>query len=289
MLPLPSETEVLTKLVAWGEANPDIRALILSSSRTRPNGPVDLLSDYDLILAVTDAERYGQEDAWLYDYGTPMVRWGDEGELLGLKTYFRGWVYEDYIKIDYTVCPEGLLDRITEAEALPEELDAGYRVLLDKDGKTATWQAPSYKAYIPAIPTESEYLAVVEEYWWTATYVAKSLWRDELVFSRFCLDYDIKLGVLRKMLEWHIEIAHNWTVKPGVLGRGLKKLLPPDIWSELAATYVGPDIEENWNAFFRTNTLFRRVAKEVADALGFTYPQSVDDRVSACLNEIKRG
>lgn len=288
MLTLPSETEVLDAIVTWGKATPDIRALILSSSRTRPNAPVDILSDYDLILAVTDAERYGRDNAWLDAYGTPMVRWGDEGELLGVKTYFRGWIYEDYVKIDYTVWPLELLERIAAAEDLPEELDAGYRVLLDKDAKTAAWKQPAYRAYIPPVPTEAEYLAVVEEFWWTATYVAKSLWRDELVFSRFCLDYDMKLGVMRRMLEWRIEIKNDWSVKPGVLGRGLKKLLPPDIWSELAATYVGPDIEANWNALFRTNALFRRVAKEVADALGYTYPQHVDDKVSEFLNAVRR-
>src|SRR5579871_4369331 len=288
MLTLPQEAEVLAKMVAWGSAEPAIRAMILTSSLTRPNGPVDMLSDYDLILAVTDVARFGGEDTWQYDYGRPMVRWGDESTLLGLNTYFRGVVYADYIKIDYSIWPMELLDRIAAAPALPEELDVGYRILLDKDGRTSEWKPPTYQAHIPARPTEAEYLAVVEECWWTATYVAKSLWREEPVFTKFCLDYDIKLGVLRRMLEWRIELDHNWAVKPGVWGRGLKQRLPADTWSELANTYVGMETEANWDALFHTLALFRRVAKEVGSALGYTYPQQVDDQVSAYLHKVRQ-
>jgi aminoglycoside 6-adenylyltransferase len=288
MLTLPEKADVLAKLVAWGDAEPAIRAMILTSSLTRPDGPVDMLSDYDIILAVTEPERFAQEEDWKHAYGRPMVRWGDESTLLGLKTYFRSAVYDDYVKMDYGIWPVELLQRIAAEPALPEELDVGYRVLLDKDGHTSTWKPPTYQAHIPARPTEAEYLAVVEEGWWTATYVAKSLWRDELVFTKFCMDYDIKLGVLRRMLEWRIELDHNWGVKPGVWGRGLKQRLPADIWSELADTYVGLEPEANWDALFRTLALFRRVAKEVGNALGYTYPQHVDDQVSAYLHKVRQ-
>lgn len=274
-------------MVAWGNARPSVRALILTSSRTRPDGPVDRLSDYDLILAVTDAERFGREDDWISDYGQPMVRWGDQSERYGRTTYFRGVVYADHVKIDYSVWPDALLERIAEQPALPDDLDVGYRVLLDKDGRTAGWKPPTYRAHIPARPTEAEYRALVEEFWWDATYVAKSLWRDDLAFAKFSLDYDIKLVALRRMLEWRIEIEHDWSVKPGVLGRGLKRLLPADTWTEWTATYVGPDIEENWGALLRSAALFRRVAREVAQALGYAYPQDVDDGVSAYLNAIR--
>ena len=201
MLFLPSEAAVLEKMVAWANARQDIRALLITSSRTRPDGPVDLLSDYDLILAVTDAEQWGREDGWQSDYGAPMVRWGDEGELFGHVTYFRGVVYQNYVKADYSIWPDVLLERVADAPVLPDQLDVGYRVLVDKDGRTANWKPPSYRAHIPVRPTEADYRALVEEFWWTTTYVAKSLWRDDLVFAKFCLDHDLKLEALRRMLE----------------------------------------------------------------------------------------
>jgi aminoglycoside 6-adenylyltransferase len=42
-------------------------------------------------------------------------------------------------------------------------------------------------------------------------------------------------------------------------GLAERRSLPADTWSELARTYVGTDIEDNWNALFRTTVLFRRV------------------------------
>ncbi len=285
---LPSQADVLAKLVAWGNARPAIRAMILTSSLARPGGPVDILSDYDVILAVTDSDHFGQDDAWVFDYGPPMVRWGDQSELYGLTTYFRGVVYTDSIKIDYTVWPSELLARIAAEPALPEELDEGYRVLLDKDSATSGWKPPAHKAFVPAQPTEAGYQTLVETFWWSTTYVAKSLWRDELVFARWVLEQDIKDETLRCLLEWRIEIDHDWAVRPGVHGRGLKQRLPPDLWSELASTCVGPEIEANWDALARTMALFRRVAKEVGSALGYAYPQALDDQVTAYLNAIRK-
>ena len=284
---LPQEADVLQKLIAWGNAQPAIRAMIMTSSRTRPDGPVDLLSDYDIILAVTDPEYFAKEDAWVFAYGQPMVRWGDQSTLYGLTTYFRGVIYEDYIKIDYSIWPDALPERIAAQVALPDQLDVGYRVLLDKDDRTAGWQPPSYRAHIPARPSAEEYQAVVEEFWWNTTYVAKSLWRDDLAFAKWVLDSDTKLEPMRRVLEWRIELDHDWSLKPGVKGRGLKQRLPADIWAEFAATYVGPEMEDNWAALFRTTALFRKVAIEVGNALGYTYPQRVDDQVSAYLNVIR--
>ena len=167
-------------------------------------------------------------------------------------------------------------------------LGVGYRVPLDKDARTSGWQPPAYRAHIPAQPTKAEYDALVDEFWWDTTYVAKSLWRGEVVFAKFSLDYDAKFVALRRFLEWRIEIDHDWSLKPGAYGRGLERLLPADIWSELASTYVGTGIEDNWTALFRTTALFRRVATEVGHSLGYAYPEQLDDAVTAHLDRVRK-
>lgn len=274
---------MLDRLAAWARGTDSIRALILTSSRAKPDGGADELSDYDLIIAARDAAAFAADDAWASAYGRPLVRWGDRHELYGLKVHFLGVIYTDGVRIDYTVWPDALLERVSREEALPQELDVGYRVLLDKDARTASWRAPTYRAHIPTRPTNEEYLALVDEFWWDMTYVAKSLWRGEIVFAKFMLDHDAKFIALRRFLEWRLQLDHDWSLKPGAHGRGLERLLPADIWTEFASTYVGTDIDENWNALFRTTALFRRVACEVGDALGYAYPQAADDGVTAHL------
>lgn len=89
------------------------------------------------------------------------------------------------------------------------------------------------------------------------------------------------------MLEWRMECDHNWSVPTGALGKGLKKRLPPEIWSQLERTYVGAGIAENWAALFNTIALFRQVAVKVAAHLGYTYPHHLDQRVTTYAQNIK--
>jgi aminoglycoside 6-adenylyltransferase len=97
----------------------------------------------------------------------------------------------------------------------------------------------------------------------------------------------MKFQLLRQLLEWRIEIDHNWSWKPGVAGRGLKNHLDSRSWSEFANTYVGEGIDENWDALFKPAVLFRRMAKEVGDALGYRYPSDLDERVTSYLRGIR--
>lgn len=286
-LPPPDEREVLERLVGWAAARDEVRALVLTSTRASARDGVDDFSDYDVIVAVRDAERFVAAEAWRDAYGRRLVGWGDEHELYGETAYFRGLVHDDWVRIDWTVWPVALLDRVAERAELPDNLDVGYRVLLDKDGRTDGWPVPTYRAHVPRRPTEAEYRAAVEEFWWDTLYVAKSLWRGHVVVAKFSLDYDAKLVALRRVLEWRIELDHGWSLKPGVYGKGIEQLLPARDWRELEATYVGAAVEENWDALFRTAALFRRVAREVGDALGYPYPQEVDDGVGAHLRAIR--
>jgi len=120
-----------------------------------------------------------------------------------------------------------------------------------------------------------------------STYVAKHLKRDDLMPAKFSLDHVMKQGSLRTMLEWRIEIDHQWSLRPGASGKGLKKLLSLDVYRLLEQTYVGPRIADNWIALFDTIALFRSIAIEVADHFNYEYPRALDDRVIAYLQRVQ--
>lgn len=284
----PGESEVLGRVMQWAEAHPLIHAVILESSRAVEQAPLDHFSDYDILLVVSDMRPFAEDTDWQRFFGEPLVRFGDPVEVLGVVTYMRMVVYHDHTKIDFAIWPVGLLRHVVKEQIATDFLDWGYRVLLDKDGLTERLPAPTRSAHIPPKPTEREYQALVEEFWWESTYVAKNLWRDDLVFARYNLDVVMRSELLLPLLEWRIELDHDWSWKPGVVGRGLKRALPPDLWAAVARTYAGPDVEENWNALFAMTALFRRVANEVGQALGYTYPQELDSGVTAYLEEARR-
>jgi aminoglycoside 6-adenylyltransferase len=284
---LPSEADVLGCVTGWAADHPLIRAVILESSRAVGQATLDRFSDYDLLLVVSDVHSFVDDNAWQHFFGEPLVRFGDKAEVLGYETYFRLVLYQDHTKIDFAIWPLALLQRVVERQESTALLDWGYRVLLDKDGLAAALPAPTCTAYIPSKPSEHEYQALIEEFWWETTYVAKHLWRDELILAKYNLEVVMKYELLLPMLEWRMELDHGWTWNPGLLGRGLKRALPPDLWSALERTYVGPGIEDNWEALLAITTLFRRVAQEVGQALGYAYPQEMDCGVSAYLEETR--
>jgi aminoglycoside 6-adenylyltransferase len=48
----------------------------------------------------------------------------------------------------------------------------------------------------------------------------------------------------------------------------------------LEDSYAGADMKENWESLFRTMALFRQVAIEVGEGLGYIYPLDLDQRVT---------
>lgn len=282
--------KVLRHLIGWADGRPSVRAMLLTSTRARPHAAVDILSDYDVVLVVEDILPFFEDRSWLKDFGEVLVAYWDEIEPEpdhGIEQTGNVVHYDDGLKMDFRLWPVALLRRIASSPELADELDAGYRVLLDKDGLTTGLRQPTYRAYVPTRPDEETFLTWVNDFFSDAPYVAKFLWRDELLPAKWVHEEDMKHKYLRRMLEWRIELDHDWSEPTDWLGKGLKKRLPAEIWDELESTYVGAGIADNWEALFRTMALFRRVALEVADDLGHSYPHDLDNRVTAYVRAIK--
>jgi len=284
---------VISNLIQWAEPKDSIRAMLLTSTRAVlvPNAPVDDFSDYDVVLIVEDIHPFHEDRSWLEDFGEVLVDYWDPiypDTDFGLEKFGNVTQYTDGLKIDFTLCRVEMLQKISQAPSLPAELDAGYRILLDKDNLTEGLKSPTYRAYIPVPPVEEIYQTMINDFFSDAIYVAKCLVRGELLPAKWCLDYDMKHVYLRPMLEWLMGLHHNWSLPTGWLGKGLKKKLPPEIWSQLEATYAGADTAENWEALFRTMALFRRVAMEVGTGLGYTYPLDQDERVTAFVKAMQK-
>jgi aminoglycoside 6-adenylyltransferase len=282
------EQAILHKLTQWGKQQPLVQAMLLTSSRTNLAAPLDALSDYDLIVIVTDIQPYLADETWLEDFGELLVVYRDPvRRMYGYETFTRVTHYQNGTKIDYSIWPSAIMPQITAQPRLPDFLDIGYQILLDKHHLADALQAPTYTAYIPAPPTAEAYTTVIDEFFNDALYVAKYLWRDDLLPAKYSLDNVMKRECLRQMLEWRMEIAHGWSIKPGANGRGLKRNVDPGIWAALERTYVGAEIAANWEALFQTIELFHAVAVAVGSQLGYTYPSAMEQRILAHLSKLR--
>jgi aminoglycoside 6-adenylyltransferase len=283
------EKERIDRLVSWGQAQPLVRAMILTSTRSIPNISVDILSDYDVILYVRDVLPFYETRSWLAAFGEVLALYRDPLET-GEGFLKAGYViqFQGGLKIDFTIWQAESLEKIVTDGHLPTELDAGYRVLLDKDRLTEGLKSPTYQAYIPKPPTLVEYKESLEGFFLDATYVARYLWRGDPLAARTILEQFMKGEHLLPVLEWLIEIEHGWTVKPGPYGRGLQKWLHPDLWRELEDTCPSAGKEEIWQALFQTLDLMRKAAKEVGEHFGYTYPEEQERMTRAYILGIKK-
>jgi aminoglycoside 6-adenylyltransferase len=276
-------------IIAWGRAREDVCALLITSTRAIPGGVTDALSDYDIILVVEDIVPYHASRDWLSAFGKVLALFRDPiTKEFGSPS--SGYViqFEEHLKIDFTLWTPAALRHIAALPTLPDELDAGYRVLLDKSGVTASWSSPTYKAYVTQPPDEDRYYEVVEMFYLDCIYVAKYIWRGDLNAAHRVLNEFVKQEHLRPMLEWRMAIEHDWQLKPGPFMRRIETYLRPDLLAELAQTYGGIQPDELWDSLYRTRDLMRKVALEVADVLGFHYPQSIEEKAMAYVAEIRQ-
>ena len=282
---------MIKKFITWGESQPLVRAIVLTSSQAIPNYAFkDQYSDYDVILALSDVQPFHDSRDWLAAFGTVLAMYRDPlQEEDGLRSSGNVVQFEEGLKIDFSLWPVEMLQKIARQETLPAEFDAGYQILLDKDGLTEGIQPPSYHGYIPHPPTEARYHEEIENFFLCATYVAKYLLRDDVMAAKFLLDGEMKHENLRPLLEWHIELAHDWKVSPGNYGRRMKKWLRPDLWAALERTYAGPGIEENWQALYNLMDLMHTVGVEVGEQMGFAYPETIDQRMRVYLEKLRNG
>ncbi|HEU4562319.1 MAG TPA: aminoglycoside 6-adenylyltransferase [Longimicrobium sp.] len=280
---------VLARVLAWAGTRDDVRAVVLTSTRAVEGGRVDEFSDWDIVLYLPDPAALAASSGWIEAaYGPVLAHWGDEGEWRGSRRFMRLVIYRDGTKIDFTLAAAAELDELAGSGQLPDALDVGYRVLLDRDGRAAALPPPTFTAHAPHPPTEDEFQRRVNDFWFESTYVAKNLRRGELFPARYSFDSVMRPELLR-MLEWRAGVEHGWRAGVGAYGRRLRTVLDEETWREVEATFAGAGTEEGWNALFAMLRLFRRATHEVAAGLGFTPPRDLEETMTTHLERVRRG
>jgi len=77
---------------------------------------------------------------------------------------------------------------------------------------------------------------------------------------------------LDEMVSWWIGTRHDFRISTGKMGKYFKKYLPTPYWEMYRTTYSDANHDNFWDYVFTAYRLFRTLAKEVADALSFSYP-----------------
>lgn len=277
-----SEREMLELILDTAREDERIRAVIMNGSRANPNAPRDPFQDFDIVYLVTDVAPFKYNYEWLEHFGETMIIQMPEDMGDPLPRDDGGFSYlmqfTDGNRIDLGLYPVARLDGLGN--------DSLSLLLLDKDGIVGPFPPADERDYLPKPPTAKAFADCCNEFWWVSPYVAKGLWRGEIVYAKYMLDHFVR-DQLMKMIVWYVGLRTGFSKNPGYLGKYLAAYLEPDLWELLQQTYSGASYEHTWDALFVTGQLFRRVALQVAEHFGFDYPHGEDARVTAHLRHVR--
>ena len=277
-----SEQEILQLILLFASRDENIRAVILNGSRANPNAKRDLFQDFDAACLVRDIRPYLRNWDIVHFFGDPMIvqfpedMSGPSADGNGHYSYLMQFM--DGKRIDLSFFPPHQWNQPTK--------DSLTVALLDKDDLLASLPPSSERDYLPKPPTDKAFQDCCNEFWWVCPYVAKGLWRGEVIYAKTMLDEVVREQLMRTLI-WHFGIKTDFKMSPGKLGKNFKNVFGQEIVSEIERTYSDADFEHIWESLFTMTTLFRKIAQQVAFTFGFEYPQGDDDRVSAHLHHVK--
>jgi aminoglycoside 6-adenylyltransferase len=279
-----SEQAMLALIVDTARRDERIRAVILNGSRANPDARRDIFQDYDVVYLVTDVASFRQDPDWIERFGELMImqlpdEMLDPPPASSDDSFTYLMQFTDGNRIDLNLYPIARLQEFAH--------DSLNLVLLDKDGFLPPLPPPSDSDYLPKPPTSKAYADCCNEFWWVCPYVAKGLWREEIVYAKYMLDQVLRTQLM-KMLVWYVGVETRFMCNPGYQGKYLKQYLAPELWAALEQTYADADCAHTWHALDRMCALFRVTACRVGEHFGFEYPRGDDERVSEHLQHVRR-
>lgn len=206
------ENKIFDNLINWCNSNPNIFAVILTSSRSYKNNRVDKLSDYDIEIHTKNLDFVKNNDNWIESFGTTIVKW----PLKPKSTFSNDWItrlvqFKNGTRIDFQITDKN--------PKYHSHYDAGYKVLIDKENLMINIKKPNLNNFNIKKPDQEFFQDRINSFFWNSTYVAKYLWRDELYFAKYMFDNILRFDNLQIIIEWYIGLNNNWNVTTNKHGR----------------------------------------------------------------------
>ena len=242
-----------------------IDAVALSGSRTDTKAPKDEFQDYDVVYVVDDLDTLTRDLAWLHQFGKRNI---EQHNILGHRRLYL-MLFEDGNRIDLTLCPIEHMQEWVDSEA-------GFIVLEDEKGLFDAY-LPNPKRYWIAPPSEEEFTASCNEFWWVSTYVVKGICRKQVIYATDHL-YGICQQELLKILAWQVA-SDKGVVDIGKNYKYLFQYLHTEKEKEFSALLDLSSLDKITQSLFATMQLFHQEAQSLAQKMGFKYEKEVAEKM----------
>ena len=265
-----TDTEMMNLILQIAESL-QVEAVALSGSRVNPRAPKDEFQDYDVVYIVDDLEDLISDLSWLDQYGNRLI---EQHNRLGHRRLYL-MLFEDGNRIDLTLCPKESIQEWVDSEA-------NFEVIKDDKGLFEAYQ-PNSKRYWTAPPTEEEFAASCNEFWWVSAYVVKAIRRNQLIYATDHL-YGICQQELLKVLAWQVT-SDRGAVDIGKNYKYLFQYLPAEQEKEFSALLDLSSLEKISQSLFSSMKGFDREAQILAQKMGFTYDKEVAEKMISYAKE----
>ena len=245
--------------------------MALSGSRADIHSLRDQFQDYDVVYIVENLEDLISDLSWLDQFGIRLI---EQHNVLGHRRLYL-MLFEDGNRIDLSLCPKEYIQEWVESEA-------NFEVIKDDNGLFEAYQ-PNAKRYWTAPPSEEEFAASCNEFWWVSAYVVKAIRRSQLIYATDHL-YGICQQELLKVLAWQVT-SDRGAVDIGKNYKYLFHYLPAEKEKVFSALLDLSSIEKVGQSLFATMKLFDGEAQELAQKMGFTYDKEVAEKMISYAKE----
>jgi aminoglycoside 6-adenylyltransferase len=136
-----------------------VRVLLLVGSRARSES-VDELADFDVSVFAEAHHPFTISNQWLSEIGKVWVcvpeKFDRKDEIIPTRLV----IFDGGVKVDFAFFGLHVLEELVDSD----ELDAGFKVLLDKDGTTQKFKSPTFRNRKHARPSEGEFVNLINEF-----------------------------------------------------------------------------------------------------------------------------
>ena len=283
-----NEKEMMDLILGIAQRDERIRAVYMNGSRTNPNVEKDIFQDYDIVYVVRETGSFISDKFWPSIFGEIAIMqlpddndnaWGANHDFS--RSYAWLMLFKDGSRIDL-----GIETREKALKGFADEYDKLTVILLDKDNILPPCPPPSDEDYWIKKPSIEQFHAHCNEFWWCLNNVAKGIARDELPYAMWMYNVIVR-DSFEKVIEWYIGIKHGFSLSAGKQGKFFKKYLPLEIYEMLIKTYSSGEYDDFWRAIFAACDLFRLIASEVGEHLGYDYRREEEQGMMDYLEMVR--
>ena len=259
-----TDTEMMNLILQIADTL-EVEAIALSGSRTNPQVPKDEFQDYDVVYIVENLNDLLSDLSWLDQFGMRLI---EQHNVLGHRRLYL-MLFEDGNRIDLTLCPMESIQEWVDSEA-------NFEVIKDVKGLFEAYQ-PNSKRYWTAPPTEEEFAASCNEFWWVSAYVVKAIRRNQLIYATDHL-YGICQQELLKILAWQVA-SDKGKIYIGKNYKYLFNYLPSEKEKEFSNLLDFSSLDKITQSLLATMKIFHQEAQILSQKMGFEYDREVAEKM----------